>query len=121
MLDLLTLFKISLPIIAFIVSYTLQRNNFTKQMNAAIAATTIIITSIIIVAIQGKFTQDISVDVALISATIFAQSESFTILQQYLRENMTVNVSISKPEKSTTPPDMPEVTRGNTVRPPQSD
>jgi hypothetical protein len=86
-MTLLALLKLIIPVIAFLVSYALQQNKFTPQMNAAVAAVTIVLASVAIVAIQGQFTQDINVDIALITATIASQGESFAVLQQYLRGN----------------------------------
>lgn len=92
-MDTASLFKLALPLIAFIVSYALQQDNFSKPMNAAIAATTIVLVSLVEVFVQGKLTGNPSVDLALITtAAIALQAEAFAPLQQYLRSNFPTKI-----------------------------
>ncbi|HTJ49429.1 MAG TPA: hypothetical protein VL443_08265 [Cyclobacteriaceae bacterium] len=87
-MDTGALVKLLLPLIAMVVSYSLQHLNFSATVNTSIAGATVILATALGLFLQGKLTGNVYGDAMLIASTSIAlQSEAFAALQKYLLTN----------------------------------
>lgn len=114
---------LALPLIAAIISYSLQQAKWSDKANTIVAGLSVIAAAVLSLFVDGKLTGNVYADAALVvTAAVALQSGSFLPLQRYLIANFPANSKPSQPDPApvaptpiqlSTPPTAKDLTNGN--------